>query len=385
MIRDEDQITEHSNSDDDNDDENNDNDDLSTSSLSTAALKSKSKLTSFLQIDKINPNGIFAHAVLNQGDIVLSINGISTVCDFDDTTITIEEANDLLLLNSDTVDIIALNPRKLKQQQHQQHQYNRSKNQNHKLWRARKTNKKQILKRTGVAIGGSVMIGAGLVIHPFGSILMISGVSILGKEFETPNRIITDVRNSLERWTTTTTTTSSNDNNNSSITTSDDDEDDVDVDDDALKHDNDNDDLVHEKNVESSCQCDGGAFNKDIDDDITTTTTTSESLITHRMKRFSLRYVVPFLDKMAGDRRNTNNNNSNNNSNNDNEVVFGGDIKAVRMVNNTPKTIAPTTVAAASFIEQQQQRDDNNNVYEQEVQQQKHDLDEYSSTTTKRV
>ncbi|OEU05975.1 hypothetical protein FRACYDRAFT_257155 [Fragilariopsis cylindrus CCMP1102] len=272
-------------------------------------------------------------------DIVLSINGISTVCDFDDTTsISVEEANKLLLLGSDdndstVVDIIALNPRKLKQQQQQQQQYNRNKDQNHKLWRRTMKTKKQLLKRTGVAIGGSVMIGAGLVIHPFGSILMISGVSILGKEFETPNRIITDVRNSVERWTNT--TTSSN-----------------------------------------------------IDDDILTTTTTSESLMTNRMKRFSLRYVVPFLDKMAGDRRNTNDNNrNNNNSNNNNEVVFGGDIEAVRMVNNTPKTIAPTTVAAASFIDQQQQqqRDDNNNVYEKEVQQQKHDLDEYSSTTTKRV
>lgn len=61
---------------------------------------------------------------------------------------------------------------------------------------------KKHIQRASVAIGGGTLIGAGLVIHPFGVALMAGGISVLSKEFDAPKRAVRNVRNSLERWTT---------------------------------------------------------------------------------------------------------------------------------------------------------------------------------------
>ena len=181
-----------------------DGDDSSSSSSSPPRTKSLSS-SSFLQIDRIDPNGLFAHSVLNQGDIILAINGYS-ICADENTTV--EEANELLGIhhasetatsNFDAVDILALNPRKLLELR----RHEDASRLTHAIWGDRKDRRQWIkkqAKKAGVALGGGAMIGVGAVVHPFGTLLMASGVTVLGTEFETPNRIVRSARNSVEKW-----------------------------------------------------------------------------------------------------------------------------------------------------------------------------------------
>mmetsp|Transcript_19242 Transcript_19242/g.44558 ORF Transcript_19242/g.44558 Transcript_19242/m.44558 type:complete len:263 (-) Transcript_19242:1843-2631(-) len=55
-------------------------------------------------------------------------------------------------------------------------------------------------KKAGVALKGGAMIGVGMVVHPLGVILMAGGVSVLGTEFETPNRMVRSARDSFAQW-----------------------------------------------------------------------------------------------------------------------------------------------------------------------------------------
>ncbi len=241
--------------------------------IDSAPTKSYS---SFLQIDRIHPNGMFAHSVLNQGDVVLAINGHS-VCADENTTA--EEANALLLgkhasetsesssSEYETVDILALNPRALV----------RSKQQNAKsgFWnianrKERLEKMKKQARRAGVAIGGGAMLGVGAIVHPFGTLLLPVGLSVLGTEFEAPNRLVRNARNSFERW----------------------------------------------SEIELPTEAQEVSSNPDIViganytiDDIANSATCSSPPVPlpstrTRMKGFGRRYVLPFLDKMAGDRRN---------------------------------------------------------------------------------
>jgi len=203
------------------------------------AAKAKSS-SSFLQIDKIDPHGLFAHSVLNQGDIVLAINGVP-ICATEDTSV--EEAYELLVRLDDTnsdcdndtdgatttpgsVDIVALNPRMLlevrRRQQEQERQQKARKGASLFSFKSRKAAKKleeeqapnnnkhrewmgKQAKRASAAIGGGAMIGAGLVFHPMGGALLAGGVSVLGTEFETPNRMVRNVRDTFEQWATSST------------------------------------------------------------------------------------------------------------------------------------------------------------------------------------
>ena len=142
---------------------------------------------------------MLAYSVLNQGDIVLAINGVSVCADFGCTA---EDAQSLLGdAVYDTIDIIALNPKKLVEFKHKQWQKeHRPHQQNHQQQQGEWM--KKHIQRASVAIGGGTLIGAGLVIHPFGVALMAGGISVLSKEFDAPKRAVRNVRNSLERWTT---------------------------------------------------------------------------------------------------------------------------------------------------------------------------------------
>lgn len=232
--------------------------------------------SSFLQIDRIDPNGMFAHSALNQGDIVLAINGHS-VCADENTTA--EEANELLLgkhasseqtstscLGYETVDILALNPRALVQFKKQSSKIGFWNTANRK---ERLEKMKKQARRAGVAIGGGAMLGVGAIVHPFGTLLLPVGLSVLGTEFEAPNRIVRNARDSFERW----------------------------------------------SEIETPTEAQEVATNPDIViganytiDDITNSATCSSPPVPlpstrNRMKGFGRRYVLPFLDKMAGDRK----------------------------------------------------------------------------------
>jgi len=277
--------------------------DIPTSSgepSSPHSTKSMSK-TSFLQIDRIDPNGIFAHSVLNQGDIVLAINGYS-ICADENTTV--EEANELLGINAEvtsspanendsnyeTIDILALNPRKLLE-------LKRHGSQRANVWRMPSQEKrdwvKKQAKKAGVAIGGGAIIGAGFIgagigIHPFGTLLMASGVSVLGTEFEAPNRMVRNARDSVEKW--------------------------------AME-----DEIVFGENSQDLNERDATDCASRFEDEPvaapqeeSTTERRRNSAtqskpplsplprMTNRMKGLGRRYVLPLLDRMAGDRRNMN-------------------------------------------------------------------------------
>lgn len=276
-----------------------DNDCEGDESTSSPATKS-----SFLQIDRIDPNGLFAHSVLNQGDIVLAINGYS-ICADENTTV--EEANELLGIHPalekassssspacettmgagisvyETVDILALNPRKLLELKRQ--------GGTSRLWSRAERRRwmKRQAKRAGVALSGGTMIGIGAVVHPFGTLLLCSGVSVLGTEFETPNRIVRSARNSLEKW------------------TMDDEQ--------VLEFSKENNETSEDSESESLFECSSQesraasdiASNNSLEG-TTKSTPSSPPLpplptVTNRVKGLGRRYILPFLDKMAGDRR----------------------------------------------------------------------------------
>ena len=279
--------------------------DSSSSSVSSSPPSTKSSSSSFLQIDRIDPNGLFAHSVLNQGDIVLAINGYS-ICADENTTVG--EANELMGVHAsseqdpgvsayETVDILALNPRKLLELKKQSAE--------NSVWGAIRVQRrkwvKQQAKRAGVAIGGGAMIGVGAVVHPFGTLLMASGVSVLGTEFETPNRIVRSARDSLEKW--------AMDNNEQIIL-------------DLVSNEDNTLDSSSEWSVEEPTSASEATTstisgredtaigaNYYCDEKIKKSTPLSSPIsplptMTNRMKGLGRRYVLPFLDRMAGDRRN---------------------------------------------------------------------------------
>jgi hypothetical protein len=114
-----------------------------TSPISTSSSSS----TSFLQINYLDPNGLLSHSVLNQGDTVLFINGIS----MEDTTP--EDAASIVRSSEDGfVDIVALNPKLLKQYSQEQEQQLYSGGNTNRIQRWMKH-----AKRAGVAVGGGAM------------------------------------------------------------------------------------------------------------------------------------------------------------------------------------------------------------------------------------
>jgi hypothetical protein len=292
--------------------ETNSNSHDSSSSSSSPPPNKSSTYSSFLQIDRIDPNGLFAHSVLNQGDIILAINGYS-ICADENTTV--EEANELLGIHHasetatssspsknstapgvsvfETVDILALNPRKLLELRRHEDDCSRL---TRALWGDRKDRRrwmKKQAKKAGVALGGSAMIGVGAVVHPFGTLLMASGVTVLGTEFETPNRMVRSARDTVEKW--------------------------------AVEE------LVFERVEEdprdkegsasaaSTATVSGGWVEEPVatpphpdasadKEDVAQSTSPPLSPLprmTNRMKGLGRRYILPLLDRMAGDRRNT--------------------------------------------------------------------------------
>eukprot|EP00531_Pseudo-nitzschia_arenysensis_P001935 CAMPEP_0116123180 /NCGR_PEP_ID=MMETSP0329-20121206/4610_1 /TAXON_ID=697910 /ORGANISM="Pseudo-nitzschia arenysensis, Strain B593" /LENGTH=518 /DNA_ID=CAMNT_0003617077 /DNA_START=38 /DNA_END=1594 /DNA_ORIENTATION=- len=134
-----------------------------------------------LQIKDIDQAGFFANSVLSPGDFVLSINGAPC------TEMGSDQASTMIMESESIVDILALNP-KLAQQ------YCSASPVQRWLRRAR---------RTGVGALGGTMVGLGLVMiplpfpPPFGEILVVGGVSVLGTEFEAPKRVMRNARDAL--------------------------------------------------------------------------------------------------------------------------------------------------------------------------------------------
>ena len=120
-----------------------------------------------------------------------------------DSGCTAEDAQSLLGdAVYDTIDIIALNPKKLVEFKHKQWQKEHRPQHRNNQQRQQGEWMKKHIQRASAAIGGGTLIGAGLVIHPFGVALMAGGISVLSKEFDAPKRAVRNVRNSLERWAT---------------------------------------------------------------------------------------------------------------------------------------------------------------------------------------
>jgi Putative transmembrane protein (PGPGW) len=162
-----------------------------------------------LQINHLDSNGLLSHSALSQGDIVLAINDIPCA------EKSPGEAAALILESTSTVTIVALNPR-LASRQH-----GGSLGPRAQKWM-------RGAKRVGIAIGGGTcepcylddrffffltnvryglvgtMVGVGLIFiptlpPPFGEVLIVGGVSVLGTEFEAPKRLVRSTRDSLER------------------------------------------------------------------------------------------------------------------------------------------------------------------------------------------
>ena len=142
--------------------------------------------TELLLIKSVSSQGLLSHSVLNQGQLVLTIN--STFCG----KMNQEEAADLIKNTEGVVSITAMKP---------------STGEDEDVDDANLTRAQRWMKgakRAGVAVGGGVMVGVGLVFiptlpPPFGEVLIVGGVSVLGTEFEAPKRFMRNTRDSLAR------------------------------------------------------------------------------------------------------------------------------------------------------------------------------------------
>jgi len=135
-----------------------------------------------LRIKSIKSDGFLTNSALSHGDFVLAING--TPCTEMDT----ENAAALINKSQSTINILALNP-KLAQMHCSSTRIQR--------WMRR-------ARRTGVGAVGGTMLGLGLIMiplpfpPPFGEILVVGGVSVLGTEFEAPKRVMRNARNVIQ-------------------------------------------------------------------------------------------------------------------------------------------------------------------------------------------
>jgi hypothetical protein len=222
-----------------------------------------------LQINYLDSHGLLAHSLLSQGDLVLAINDIPCA------EKSPEEAAALILESACNVTILALNPM-LAGRQHgvgtRAQRWIRS------------------AKRAGIAIGGGTMVGVGLIFiptlpPPFGEVLIVGGVSVLGTEFEAPKRLVRSTRDSLER----------------SIGRND-----------ATKEGGTEEGISDIAEGESTAQAASGTETSDDDTmaaAVASTLPTSCSsngqpqkrTIGDKMKSFGRNYVLPFLDQVVGD------------------------------------------------------------------------------------
>jgi hypothetical protein len=149
------------------------------SKIGIGFYNTESENQTLLQINHLAPNGLLAHSALSQGDLVLAIN--STMC----SQMKAEDAA-ALIANSDddTITVVAMRP-----------QYGES---------TRAQSFMRQAKRGAIALGGGTLVGVGLIFiptlpPPFGEVLILGGVSLLGTEFEAPKRVMKSARDSLER------------------------------------------------------------------------------------------------------------------------------------------------------------------------------------------
>ena len=146
--------------------------------------------TNLLLINHISPQGLFAHSSMSEGDLVLTIN--STFCgkmQDPQAAALVKDATDVVTIvvmkpQTETDQAVAVDPN------------------------APMTTRAQRLlrgaKKAGVAVGGGLMVGVGLVFiptlpPPFGEVLIVGGVSVLGTEFEGPKKVMRSARDSVAR------------------------------------------------------------------------------------------------------------------------------------------------------------------------------------------
>lgn len=150
--------------------------------------------TNLLLISRISPQGLFAHSPMSEGDLVLTIN--STFCG----KIPDPEAAALVKDATDVVTIVVMKPTMETEQAVAADVVDP--NGDPMTTRAQRV--LRVVKKAGVAVGGGLMVGVGLVFiptlpPPFGEVLIIGGVSVLGTEFEGPQKVMRSARDSVAR------------------------------------------------------------------------------------------------------------------------------------------------------------------------------------------
>jgi hypothetical protein len=150
----------------------------------------KKSNTNLLLISHVSPQGLFARSSMNEGDLVLTIN--STFCG----KMLDPQAAALVKDATDVVTIVVMKPQMETEQAV-------AVDPNAPL----PTRRQRILRgarKAGVAVGGGLMVGVGLVFiptlpPPFGEVLILGGVSALSTEFEGPKRVMRSARDSVAR------------------------------------------------------------------------------------------------------------------------------------------------------------------------------------------
>jgi len=133
--------------------------------------------TRLLAVRVIDPNAIMASSLLKANDLILCVNGQAA------SHWTSKEAIDRIKAVPDMVRLTALRTQ-------------------HEPTRAQKMMRHA--KRAGIALGGGTMVGVGLIFiptlpPPFGEVLIVGGISVLGTEFEGPKKVMRGARDSLAR------------------------------------------------------------------------------------------------------------------------------------------------------------------------------------------
>lgn len=167
------------------------------------------------------------------------------------------------------------------------------------------------------------MVGVGLIFiptlpPPFGEVLIVGGVSVLGTEFEGPKRVMKSARDSLERAV-------GRDNEPEKIT----------------EGDTEPNSPEPETDTETESIVEGEALESDKSQQ--PTTTNKKTTMGDRFKSFGRRHVLPFLDQVVGDRNEVHNKT--------NSVANDSSAASAEVVNDSNKVgvanAEPGVVAAA--------------------------------------
>lgn len=251
-----------------------------------------------LQVKGFDSDGLLADCALSAGDLVIAINGTPA------TNMCPEEATELVESSLvDAINIVVMDS--------QAASSNTSCHNRSQRW-IREAH------RVGIALGGGAMVGVGLILNPilpppFGEILIVGGVSVLGTEFEAPKLVMRSARDSFERAVgrngdaaAAPTTENNNCPSESTVEGRQNGVLAIDVDpiatmiDEVIEG-----DLTFD--IQTADETCGTNWNANILIEKTANQTESESVkqttITDHFKYFGRSYILPFLDEVVGDRK----------------------------------------------------------------------------------